>query len=239
MSSIPQPVAWRQRELFAPLALAALCLLAMAVTWMLATFVPFAHTHDATTLYDFTTLRRPRLDPFGNELLRLLEPGGFIIGGGVLVTIALLRRRPRVALAVAFALALAPTTSEILKPLLAHPHADIGVPSVSAVRAASWPSGHATAATVLALCAVLVAPARLRAVVGTCGAAFVLAVSVSLLVLAWHLPSDVLGGYLVASFWVALALAVLRWSERRWPRAFRSARSRHARPVPTATRASR
>ncbi|HEX5853401.1 MAG TPA: phosphatase PAP2 family protein, partial [Solirubrobacteraceae bacterium] len=32
-----------------------------------------------------------------------------------------------------------------------------------------------------------------------------------------HWPSDVLGGYLVATLWTALALAVLRAAERRWP----------------------
>jgi membrane-associated phospholipid phosphatase len=31
------------------------------------------------------------------------------------------------------------------------------------------------------------------------------------------MPSDVLGGYLVASCWAALAVAALRLAERRWP----------------------
>ena len=42
-------------------------------------------------------------------------------------------------------------------------------------------------------------------------------VGLSLLILAWHMPSDVLGGYLVAVLWMAVAIACLRAAERRWP----------------------
>ena len=37
-----------------------------------------------------------------------------------------------------------------------------------------------------------------------------LAVSVSLLMLAWHMPSDVIGGWFVAAFWMSLSVAALR-----------------------------
>ncbi len=36
-----------------------------------------------------------------------------------------------------------------------------------------------------------------------------LAVGVALLILAWHMPSDVLGGYLLGALWIALAVAGL------------------------------
>jgi hypothetical protein len=61
---------------------------------------------------------------------------------------------------------------------------------------------------------VMVSPARLRAVVAALGAVLAIAVGFSLLVLAWHMPSDVFGGYLVGALWVALALAALAASER-------------------------
>src|SRR5437660_1689874 len=48
-------------------------------------------------------------------------------------------------------------------------------------------------------------------------AAFTLTVGVALLISAWHLPSDVLGGYFMAVLWMALAVAALRASEWRWP----------------------
>jgi membrane-associated phospholipid phosphatase len=112
-------------------------------------------------------------------------------------------------------LSLAPLTSEVLKPLLAHPHLQIA--GTTYIAPGSWPSGHSTAALALVLCAVLVAPVYLRPLVAGIGAAFAAAVGCSLLILAWHMPSDVVGGYLVAALWMALAVAGLRAADRRWP----------------------
>jgi len=61
----------------------------------------------------------------------------------------------------------------------------------------------------------LLAHPRLRPTVATLGAMFVAGVGFSLLILAWHLPSDVLGGYLVGTLWVALAVACLRAADAR------------------------
>jgi len=194
------------------LAVAALCLLALAATWVVAELVPAAQVKDTALLNHFVLLGRPRVDSVANGLLHLLDPAPFVLWGLVLVAIALLRRRPRVAVAVALVMSLAPLTAETLKPLLAHPHVQIGVTHIDA---ASWPSGHATAALALVLCAVLVAPVRLRPLVTGVGLAFAAAVGCSLLILAWHMPSDVLGGYLVASLWMALAVAALRAGDRR------------------------
>jgi membrane-associated phospholipid phosphatase len=127
---------------------------------------------------------------------------------------AVARGHRREALAVGLVIALAPLTADILKPLLAHPHARAGAVHIGP---ASWPSGHSTAALALALCAVLVAPRRARPLVAVAGGAFALAVGCALLIRAWHMPSDVLGGYLVAVLWMALAVAGLRAADRRWP----------------------
>jgi membrane-associated phospholipid phosphatase len=196
----------------APLCVAGLCVLALALTWVVAALVGPTHVKDAVALYDFTLLGGPRLDEVANALLGLLDPVLYTLWGLVLVAVALRRRRPRLALAMALVLGLAPLTAEMLKPLLAHPHAWVGA---NWVKAASWPSGHAAAAMTLALCAVLVAPRRLRPTVAALGAMFVAGIGLSLLVLAWHLPSDVLGGYLVGTLWVALALAGLRAADAR------------------------
>jgi membrane-associated phospholipid phosphatase len=196
------------------LLLAALCAVALALVWVIAALVPAAHVRDAVALHDFTLLDGSHTAAATKFLLHLLDPLLFTVWGLALVLIALARRRPRVALAVVAVMALAPLSSEVLKPLLAHPHARVGMTQVGP---ASWPSGHATAAAALALCAVLVAPARRRAPVALVAAAFTLTVGVALLIGAWHMPSDVLGGYLMAVLWMALAIAGLRASERRWP----------------------
>ena len=197
-----------------PLAIALACVLAGAVIWLVAELVPAVHVRDALTLHEFTRLDTPRVDRVGSWLVHLLNPDLFILWGISLVAFAISRERPRVAVAVVAVMALAPFTSETLKPLLAHPHVRVGDVQIGA---ASWPSGHATAAAALALNAILVAPPRLRPAAIVLGAGFAAAIGFFLLVLAWHMPSDVIGGYLVASLWMALVVAALRFAERRWP----------------------
>jgi len=203
------------------LLVAGLCAAALTLTWVVAALVPATHVKDAVALYDFTLLGRPRVDDLASVLLHLLDPLLYTLWGVLLIAVALGRRRPRAAFAVALVLGLAPLTAEALKPLLAHPHARI---DGSEITAASWPSGHATAATALALCAVLVAPQRLRPTVAMLGAMFAAGVGFSLLLLAWHLPSDVAGGYLLGTLWAALAVAGLRATEARSRRSRRLGR---------------
>jgi hypothetical protein len=106
-------------------------------------------------------------------------------------------------------------TTELLKPLLAQPRADSVIHGLANVAPASWPSGHATAAMSLALCSVLAVPPRLRPMTTCLGAAFAVAVSYSFLTLAWHYPSDVFGGFLVAGTWTMLAIAVVLGTDSR------------------------
>ncbi len=47
--------------------------------------------------------------------------------------------------------------------------------------------------------------------------AFAIAVCYSFLTLAWHFPSDVLGGFEIAAVWALLGVAVLGWLEQRRP----------------------
>jgi len=197
-----------------PLGVAMLCLFALAAIWGAASYLPAVRVRDAATLHDFTLLDRPAVESIGAFLLHLLEPLLFTIWGAALVFTSLARGRSRLAAAVAAVLILAPLTSETLKPLLAHRHDSVGGVHIGA---ASWPSGTSTEALTLVLCAVLVAPARRRALVAVIGACYAAVVGVMLLVFAWHMPSDVLGGYFVATLWAALAVAALRLADSRWP----------------------
>ena len=198
------------------LGIAALCVIGLAATWSVSALVPRARFKDAVALRDFTLLSRPHVDAVAHTLLFILEPLPFALLAIALVLFALRGGRARLAMAVAAVMTLAPLSSELLKPLLAHSHDQI---AGTYVAAASWPSGHATAATVLALCAVLVSPRHLRPSVAAIGAVFTVAVGCSLLILAWHMPSDVIGGYLLGALWVALALVALRATDARRRRA--------------------
>jgi membrane-associated phospholipid phosphatase len=197
-----------------PLLLAGLCLAGLALVWAIAELVPAAHVRDAVLLRHFVSLDSGHVDGIAQRLPHLVNPLLFTLWAVALVLIAIARERPRVALAVALVTTLAPLSSEVLKPLLAHSHAGFGFIKIGA---ASYPSGHATAATILALCAVFVAPRAWRPTVAALGAAVSLAIGAALLIRAWHMPSDVLGGYLMALLWISLAVAGVRASERRWP----------------------
>jgi membrane-associated phospholipid phosphatase len=194
---------------------AALCLLGLVVVWLVAELLPAARTRDAALLGHFTALSGPHVDVVSRRLIHLLDPLLMIFWGLALVMFAVARRRGREALAVGIVFVAAPLCADFLKPLLAHGHDSAGVVQIGD---ASWPSGHATAAMTLVLCAALVAPRRLRPLVAIAGGAFALAVGCALLIRAWHMPSDVLGGYLLAGLWMSLAVAWLRALERRRPR---------------------
>ena len=143
-----------------------------------------------------------------DAIARLVDPPAYALWVLLLCGVALLRGRTRAAVAVAVVAVGTGLTTQILKVTLAHPRAADALTGVQ-VDAASWPSGHTTAAATLALCAVLVAPALLRPVVAVLGGAAAATIAAATVVAGWHLPSDVLGGMLVAATWTAGAAAVL------------------------------
>ncbi len=155
------------------------------------------------------------MDGPANFLLHLLEPLQFVLWGVALVAVALARERPRVALAVVALMTLAPLTARRSSRCSPTRTSQIGArphrPRVLAERPLDRRAGARAlggAGRAARACA-----ARSRAL----GGAFALVVGCALLILAWHMPSDVLGGYLVAGLWAALAVAALRAAERRWP----------------------
>jgi membrane-associated phospholipid phosphatase len=201
-----------------PLLLALVGVIALAATGALAKLVPVAAQGDSATLHGFVGLNRLGLTSTLDQIAHLAGPGPYAVAAVALALVALARRRWRVALAVPVVFFLTGFTTEQLKPLVDSPrvHGWAGDHWIG-ISGASWPSGHSTAAMTMALCAVMVAPPRLRPTVAVVGGAFAIAVGYSILTLAWHLPSDVFGGYLVAGTYVMLAIGVLGLVERRWP----------------------
>jgi membrane-associated phospholipid phosphatase len=211
----PRAAERRRSGLAGPLSFAALCVVGLVLVWVIAELVPVAHAEDATLLGHFLRLNRySTVNSIARVLPTLLNPVLFTLFGIALVLIAIAREHPRVAVVVAAIMALGPLSAEQLKPLMAHSHAAAGFVRIGP---ASYPSGHSTAAGVLAISMVLVASPRVRPLVAVFAAAFALAVGAALLIRAWHMPSDVLGGFLLALVWGSLAVAGLRASERRRP----------------------
>jgi membrane-associated phospholipid phosphatase len=206
----------RARTAFIGAALSA-CL--VVLTWVLALHVGLGQHVDQAIFRGFLDLSRPTVNSVASFVARLCNPTPWVYFAAIPVIVALARRRPRVALAVAVILVGASLTTQLLKPLLAVPRAHNLLGEQAPVSAASWPSGHATAAMSLALAAILAAPGRWRGVVAALGAVFAVAVSYSFLALGWHYPSDVLGGFLIAGTWALAAVGVLFKLEQLRPRA--------------------
>ncbi|MEA2288436.1 MAG: hypothetical protein QOD55_433 [Solirubrobacteraceae bacterium] len=197
-----------------PLLVALASAFALALTGLLALASPGAHERDAAMLHGFVALDRPGVHGLMVAFSRLADPVPYALAGLTLIGVAVARGRRRRAGAVAALLAVTGASTQILKHLLAQPRFEAWL-GADQVGAAAWPSGHATAAMTLALCAVLVAPPALRAVAALAGGAFAAGMGYSVIVLAWHYPSDVLGGFLMAGTWSAIAVAALRVLEER------------------------
>jgi membrane-associated phospholipid phosphatase len=199
------------------LAGAAACMAAFAVLLALAYGFAPAEWLDGNALAGFVAASDSPVARFAEAFAWLCNPAPYALLVLPVLAYALVKRGPRRAAAAVLLIGGANISSQVLKPLLAHQRDLSAWPNLTQPSSAAFPSGHTTAAMALAFAAVLVAPRAYRPLVAAVGGAFALAVSVSILVLNWHYPSDVVGGQLLACTWCLIALAALRWSDQRWP----------------------
>ena len=143
------------------------------------------------------------------RILRSLGVVSVAAGTLILMTIALVRRRPRLALVTALTVAGSLLVSELMKQLILDRPDLLG--SATYHRHNTFPSGHATAAVAVAAGLVMVAPRRLQGKVGIAGAIYAAAVAYSTLFTGWHRPSDVAGSAAIVLAVGAAAAAVLVW----------------------------
>jgi membrane-associated phospholipid phosphatase len=200
------------------------CVAMLAVVWFAAFHIGFFRHLDQSIYLQFVDLQtHGRLAWLALHFVRLFDPNPYVYLVLVPLVVALLRRRPRIVLAVGAIILGANVSTEVLKHVLAAPRpASPFAGGVSWLPADSWPSGHSTAVMALVLALVLAAPARLRPAVAALGASLAIAVGYSLLAKGSHYPSDVLGGFLVAATWalgaIAALLAAEHWRPTRHPR---------------------
>jgi membrane-associated phospholipid phosphatase len=198
-----------------PLLAALACFIGLAVTAVLALAVPAAHGPDAALLHGFTSFDTRRFREPLLFVVSLCDPIPYALAGLCLVAVALGQGRRWRAAAVAALFVVTGLATQIAKHVLATPRFDAFLERFDGqIGSAAFPSGHATAAMTVALCAVLVAPPAWRTVTVVAGWAFAAGMGYALLVLSQHYPSDVLGGYFMAGMWTALALAGLHAIEK-------------------------
>jgi membrane-associated phospholipid phosphatase len=201
------------------LAAAAWCVLAFGILMVLAYYVPAAAYLDAAALHGFNAAgHSEQIADTATVLAHLCNPLPYAIAGLMTIALAYKLRGPRTAAAVTILLAGANVTSQVLKPLLAY-HRELYHTEFELynIRDAAFPSGHATAAMALSLAVLIIVPRAYRPITAVLGAAFTIAVSFSVLILEWHFPSDVVGGYLIATGYGLVTFAALLYSAERWP----------------------
>lgn len=192
----------------------------LTLVWLASFHIPLVEHADVYLFHTFGELgMQLRIDGLAHSIARLCNEKPYLCLCAFPLLVALARRRFWLALEIGVIIVGANLTTQLLKQLVAEARPESLLP------AASWPSGHTTAATALALCCVLAAPARLRPLAALGGAAFVIAVASSLLLTNTHYPSDVVGGFLVAGIWALLGVGTARVA--------RDARRTVARPTVT------
>jgi len=198
---------------------AAWCAVAFGALLALAYYVSPTAWLDAAALHGFTAVSRPKVDAIATAFAHLCDPAPYAIAGVLVIGAAIRLKGLRTAAAVGLLMAGANITSQTLKPLVAY-HRELHANEwhLTNIQDAAFPSGHATAAMALSLAVLMIVPRAYRPLTAVLGIAFTIAVSFSILILAWHFPSDVVGGYLVATAWGLVSLAALRYANERWPR---------------------
>jgi membrane-associated phospholipid phosphatase len=206
---------------------AAALVLLLFLTWFAAFHIGFVKRADQSIYSTFGGFAwKPHVQRIATFLAGLCNPKPYVYFCFIPILVALGRGRFRVAAAAAAILLGANFTTELLKPLLAQPRPANLLGGTPPIAAASWPSGHATAAMSLALTMTMAVPGRLRPLFAALGAVFAIAVSYSFLTLGWHYPSDVLGGFLIAGIWTLVAVAGVMTADARRPEGRREVRAR-------------
>jgi membrane-associated phospholipid phosphatase len=163
---------------------------------------------DGRALVGFSVIRVSLATHAAHFFQSLCDPKPYLLICLVVLAIVLVTRGVLLGGAFVVVIAASNASTKALKPLIASA-SGVHEGPLSTVGVGSFPSGHSTAAMALACGAVLVASPALRALGVIVGGLFVFAVSWSAVLLSSHLPSDVMGGYLVATFWAFLVIAAL------------------------------
>jgi membrane-associated phospholipid phosphatase len=184
---------------------------AAAVVYVLATRVDALRAADLHTLEGVMGLGPLPLADQAYRLVGLFDPAPFALLAAGGVAASYLAERLPIGLLAAGAMVAAAVTSQILKDLLA---VQRDFPAGHFMGPEAWPSGHSTGVMSFALALVLIAPPSRRWLAAAAGGVLAVATVYGLLINGWHYPSDVIGGFLVATFWASLAVIPLRSRER-------------------------
>lgn len=173
--------------------------------------------------HDFFQSRAAQADSF----LRLVSIGSLLLAIALVAAVAVVRRRPRLALLAAVSVITAIAITEILKLVI------LTRPALypTFLPQNSFPSGHTTVGMSVAVATMLVVPRRVLIPTAIGAGLFGAAFGIAVVAAGWHRPSDALGAYLVVlSVAAACSALTFRYPDppdvvsRQLPRRLRSVR---------------
>ena len=189
-------------------AFAVACLAMLAILYLVAVHTAWGQRVDDAAL-DGRTMR-PGVLHATDRLLNTISIASLALGSAAVMVLAVLRRRPHLAVTSGTVILGANISTQVLKRVVLGRVDLVGRPEVLG---ASFPSGHSTVAMSLAVALVLVVPARARLGAAFGGLAYATLVGVGTVTAGWHRPSDVIGAYLVVMVWAGAAVALLLGTE--------------------------
>ena len=148
---------------------------------------------------------QPQVFRGANELLDTISVTTLAVLGAAIILLALLRGRPRLAVAAGVVLLGANVTTQVLKEAFDRPDLVLGW----ATEPGAFPSGHTTVAMSLAMALMIVVPPGIRWSAALGGCAYAAATGIAVIAIDWHRPSEVVGAYLVVVAWTGLTMAAL------------------------------
>lgn len=193
------------------------CVAGFLVVLVLAYWVGPAEHLDRTVLDAIGTGRGNPLNEIADVGFRVVDfiPSWFL-AGAITVLIGLLQGRTRDALFSALLIAGTGVLVLSLKALLSHPrYHPVPVHSNAYPWAEAFPSGHSAGSLAISLAFLAVVPSAWRRPTAIAGIVFTLYISLGVLILNYHYPSDVLAGWLLTAAWWFGLTAIFRRSARR------------------------
>jgi len=182
-----------------------------SVVVLVALWYVFIRTNDGRRfenfVWDSRRVMAPRIRRTQNDVLNLVTVSTLALALVVVLVLGWLRRTWFVAVTVCAAVVGASFTTQVLKRVVINRPPTLG--ELARISTNSFPSGHATICTVVALGALLMTGQHWRRLALVLAAVWVTFQCTGVVTSGWHRPSDTLAGYAVALAWMAAAVWVL------------------------------
>ena len=179
---------------------------ALVVVWLV-----FIRNNDGRRFENFVWVSRhvvaPTVRRTHNDALNLVTEVTLAVGLVVILLLGVVRRTWFVAFVTCAGIGGATVTTQVLKRIVIHRPTTIG--ELARISANSFPSGHATICTAVALGALLMTGQHWRRLAMVLAAVWVTFQCTGVVASGWHRPSDTLAGYAVSLAWMAAAVWVL------------------------------